>query len=91
MMKKFPGAMTVTIDACDLDELRDELAEAGKEIERLQKECNETEQLRAAISGIAPWLSASLTHKPYGLGVDAGPEYRAACNAVFAVDSQEED
>lgn len=44
------------------------------------------EALESAIARIAPYLSASLTHKPYGLGDDAGPGYRAACEAIFAVD-----
>ncbi len=33
--------MTVTIDSCDLDALRDELAEAEKEIERLREALQE--------------------------------------------------
>lgn len=45
----------------------------------------EIARLREALGSIAPWLSASLSPKELGgLGCDAGPEYRAACDAVFA-------
>ncbi len=41
---------------------------------------NEVKDLRAAIHGIGPWLSASLED-------DCCDNYRAACNAVFEMDT----
>ena len=51
--------------------------------ECLRRRDAEIKRLRAAIHGIAPWLSASLTdHEHDGKG-----EYEKACNAVFEVDT----
>jgi hypothetical protein len=66
-----------------LKEISDQLETCMRD-DVMEAAADEIEKLRAAVSGIAPWLSASLSEDPY----KNCTEYVAACEAVFECDPE---